>query len=348
MRRPAWPRWLLTLALTLVVSVGVAAAAPRWDVELATGEITVRAEAGLERIARRVAERAPRSLATIAQDLDGLPRPPRVEIRIVADAADLAAAAPADRGAPGWAAGVAYPDLGVVVLAVSGRSGRFDVDKTLDHELAHLALGAAVPSAPRWLHEGFAWQFASDLDWSRTETLAGMAWFGSVIPLDELTWGFPAEEAPASRAYAESYDLVRFLTQRGRYPDADDDGDRYPWQQFLAELSRGAPIDEAARAAYGADLDELFGEWKADVHSRYLIVPITLFVTGLWILAALLLVLGWWRRRRRSRAILARWAEIEAEAEARRAQRGEPADEAEAPGGDGDEPDDDGEPRWLN
>ncbi|MEZ4400082.1 MAG: peptidase MA family metallohydrolase [Kofleriaceae bacterium] len=303
------------LALALVVAPRRAVAAPALPIQLTRGDVVVRAEAGLERMARRVADRAARSLVKISADLPDLPRPATVEIRVVASSDDLAAAAPEGRGAPRWAAGVAYPDLGVIVVAVAGRGTAFDVDKTVDHELAHLALGAAVPDAPRWLHEGFAWQHAEDLGFDRIETLIGMAWTGSVIPLDELTWGFPAAEAPASRAYAESYDFVGYLANRGRWADADDDGDRYPFQNFLRGLGEGKSLDQAAQAAFGASMDELFAEWKADLSRRYLLVPAALFATGIWILAAVLLILGYWRRRRRAKATLARWAATEAAAD---------------------------------
>ena len=244
---------IAALALALVIALaGDAAATPRWGVVIDRGPLRVSAEAGLDRDARRVADRAERSLTRITADLPDLPRPAVIDVRIVRDSADLADAAPEGRGAPRWAAGVAYPDVGVVVLALGRGGQRFDVDKTLDHELAHLALGAAVPGAPRWLHEGFAWQHAEDLDAARIETLAGMAWFGSVIPIEELEYGFPAAEAPASRAYAESYDFVGYLAHRGRYADRDDDGNRYAFQDFLRELGHGKSMDEAARAAFGA------------------------------------------------------------------------------------------------
>lgn len=352
-RRAARPWLTLALALALLVALaGGAAATPRWDVVIDHGPLRVSAEAGLERDARRVAERAERSLARITADLPDLPRPAVIDVRIVRDSADLADAAPEGRGAPRWAAGVAYPDVGVVVLALGRGGQRFDVDKTLDHELAHLALGAAVPNAPRWLHEGFAWQHAEDLDAARIETLAGMAWFGSVIPIEELEYGFPAAEAPASRAYAESYDFVGFLAHRGRYADRDDDGNRYAFQDFLRELGHGKSMDEAARAAFGADLQELFGEWKSDLSRRYLLIPATVFATGLWLLAALLLMIGWWRRRRRARATLAQWAAAEAAADAARVAVqappaappwGEPDPLGEQDSGDGDPP-----PRWIN
>lgn len=308
----------IAVALAVLVTLAGGAGATPLPVAIDRGDLHVRAAAGLEREARRVAERADRALARIVADLPDLPRPAVIEIRIVDDTDELTSVAPPGHGAPRWAAGVAYPAAGIVALAVQRRGQRHDLDKTLDHELAHLALGAAIPRAPRWLHEGFAWQHANEFDMARLETLAGMAWFGGVIPLEELELGFPEAEAPASRAYAESYDFVGYLAHRGRWADPDDDGDRWPFRTFLRELSLGRAIDDAARTAYGANLDELFDEWRADLSRRYLLVPASLFATGLWIVAALLLVLAWWRRRRRARAKLAQWEAAEAAADAAR------------------------------
>ncbi|MCB9564633.1 MAG: hypothetical protein H6708_29970 [Kofleriaceae bacterium] len=289
-------------------------------VTVRAGRIIVRAEAGLDGMAARVAARADDELRAIETDLAGLPTPPVAEIRLVHDAADLGRAAPPGRGAPGWAAGVAYPDVGVVVVATYRGPSSIDVQGTVDHELAHLALGAALgPAAPRWLHEGFAWLHSSDWSLDRTQTLTGMAWFGGTIPLTELEIGFPLEEAPASRAYAESYDFVAFLARRGRWPDAKDDGDRYPFQVFLAQTAATGDVDVAAQRAFGRPLQQLFDEWDADLKSRYMFVPIGLFLGGLWVFASLLLFLGWRRRRRQYRKSLAEWERREAAAAARRA-----------------------------
>src|SRR5262249_112235 len=149
----------------------------------------------------------------------------------------LAAVAPASRGAPPWAVGVAYPDLGVISVAARRGAQIVDVEATLDHELAHIALGAALGTrAPHWLHEGFAYQHSAEGSIERPETLTGMAWSHSIIPLDQLDQTFPQDELPASRAYAEAYDFVRFLARRGRWEDPSDDGDRWPFRRFLREL----------------------------------------------------------------------------------------------------------------
>src|SRR5439155_6321764 len=118
--------------------------------------------------------------------------PQHVRIQVVRDASTLARYAPPGRGAPAWAIGVAYPDLGVVTIALRGGAIIANSRSTLRHELAHVALHVALGDrVPRWLHEGFANQHADEFSFDRLETLAGMAWFGGVIDIDALDASFP-------------------------------------------------------------------------------------------------------------------------------------------------------------
>src|SRR5690606_32025355 len=138
---------------------------------------------------------------------------------------------------------------------------------------------------------------APDLALERAETLFGMAWMDGTIPLADLDASFPAEELPAHRAYAESYDFVNFLTRRGRWADSDDDGDRWPFRRFLRALANQAAdepldLDAAARAAFGVDLRGLFIEWQADLRSRYMFLPAGVLAFLLWAVASVLLVLA--------------------------------------------------------
>lgn len=305
---------VVALVLALVGAAAPALGAPRLERAAREGRITVYAESGLGRAARGLAANAEATLARIAGDLPGLPSPAAIEVRLVEDAADLAAVAPAGRGAPPWAVGVAYPDLGVISVAMRRGPHGADPEATLRHELAHVALGAALgPKVPRWLHEGFAYQHSAEWSWERTETLAGMSWFGGIIPLDELERSFPREELPAHRAYAESYDFVGFLSRRGRWEDRSDDGDRWPFRRFLAAIARGADVDGAARQAFGRPLRDLFDEWRADLGTRYMLMPIGLLGLVMWIGVAILLVLAWRRRRKQNRARVARWEQEERE-----------------------------------
>jgi hypothetical protein len=296
------------LALLVMLWSHTAIAKPSLKFAAREGRVTVFAEDGLEDTAQQLANSAEATLTRIAGDLIGMPTPGDIEVRLVRDAADLASIAPADRGAPSWAIGVAYPDLGVISVAMRRGTNWTDPGPTMRHELAHIALGVALgPRAPHWLHEGFAYQHSAEWSWDRAETLAGMAWFGSTIPIEQLDSAFPAQESPAHRAYAQSYDFVGFLSRRGRWEDKEDDGDRWPFRKFLGELGNGVDIDVAARRSYGATIKQLFEEWKGDFAKRYKLVPIGLFGLAMWILCALLLVAAYFRRRHQNKKRVAQW-----------------------------------------
>ncbi len=298
----------LAIALLVLAWAAPAPAAPRLSLVARTQRITMRAEAGLEARGAQLASIAERELARISADLLELPTPRTVEIQLVREAADLASVAPGGRGAPAWAVGVAYPDLGVLSVATRRGAQLLDAEATLRHELAHIALGTALGDrAPHWLHEGFAYQHSGEWSWERAETLAGMAWFGGIIPLDELDRTFPQAELPANRAYAESYDFVGFLSRRGRWDDAHDDGDRWPFRRFLQSVGRGADLDTAAKQAFGKPMHALFDEWQADLGGRYMMMPVGLLGLVLWMFCAVLLGLAWWRRRGQNRRRLAQW-----------------------------------------
>ena len=300
--------WVAMLALALWVSA--AHAAPEMRPLALTGHphLDVTYAPGLEDTARELAGRADEALADIAADLPGLPAPQMIHLQVVRDASDLASVAPEGRGAPGYAIGVAYPDLGVISVAVRRGGQQVDPTTTLRHELGHIALGAALgDKVPRWLHEGFANQHAGELSFDRMETLAGMAWAGGIIPFDQLDRSFPAEETPANHAYAESYDFVGFLARRGRWEDPADDGDRWPFRRFLRAIAHGEDLDHAAHDAFGKPIRGLFDEWNDDLGKRYLWAPVGLLGLMVWVLCALLLVLGWWRKKRSNRKRMAQW-----------------------------------------
>ena len=283
-------------------------AAPHLELAARGGRVTVLAEPGLERVAQQLADSAEHELDRIAADLIELPTPSSIEVHLIREAAELPLVAPDGRGAPPWAIGVAYPDLGVISVAMRRGAQVEDPATTLRHELAHIALGAALGSrAPHWLHEGFAYQHSGEWSWERTETLAGMAWAHTIIGLDQLDATFPQEEMPANRAYAESYDFVGYLSRRGRWEDPSDDGDRWPFRRFLRDVGHGATLDEAAKRSFGKPIHALFDEWREDLGNRYFMAPIGVLGLLLWMACAILLGLAWWRRRRQNRRRLAQW-----------------------------------------
>jgi hypothetical protein len=110
--------------------------------------------------------------------------------------------------------------------------------------------------------------------------------------------------------------MVAFLARRGRSSGKGDDGDRWAFRSFLAAIAAGEPVDRAARDVYHASLDELYAEWFESLRERYLILPVGLFSLGLWVVAAMLLVLAYLRRRRQNRRRLAVWEREERAADA--------------------------------
>lgn len=303
----------LVLLIVLLLA-NVAGAAPRLESLPRVGRIEMKYEPGLEDTARELQASADSTLERISGDLVDLRAPRTIHVQLVRDSSSLREVAPQGRGAPEWAIGVAYPDLGIISVAVRRGANVTDPEQTLRHELAHIALGAALGDrAPHWLHEGFAYQHSAEWSWERTETLAGMAWFGGIIPLNQLDASFPAEELPAHRAYAESYDFVGYLSRRGRYEDEADDGDRYPFRKFLTMVGQGVPINDAAIKAYGRPLQTLFDEWRETVSKRYLLAPIGLLGLALWIVCALLLMIAWLRKRRYMRRRFGEWEREERE-----------------------------------
>lgn len=285
-----------------------ASAAPALGALPSGDRVTVVYERGLESVARQIGQSADAALERIAADLADLPVPNAIQLYVVRQAHDLAAIAPRGRTVPPWAIGVAFPDLGIAGIALRRGAHVVDPIPTLKHELAHLALGSAIGDrAPRWLHEGFAYQHSAEWSWERAETLAGMVWFGGIIALEDLDRSFPAEESPAHRAYAQSYDFVGYLSRRGRWEDAGDDGDRWPFRRFLDHLGKGTQIDAAAIKAFGKPVRALFDEWREQLTQRYLSAPIGVLGLAVWIFCALLLTLGWWRKRRQNRRRLAQW-----------------------------------------
>jgi hypothetical protein len=211
---------------------------------------------------------------------------------------------------PTWAVGTAYPARNLIILrsprAIKG--GRTDIEEVLRHEYAHLALGRALKGheAPRWLDEGFTMLQSRGWSLSWTYVLSRGVLSKALIPLEELTDGFPRDQGQAQLAYAQSFSFVGFIkTEYG--PEA--------LPRLIKGIAHGLDADTALRQATGLGLRNLERKWKEELKRRYSWIPIATSFFSLWFLASLLFLLGYWLKRRRGKKILEKWEREEARAE---------------------------------
>lgn len=284
---------------------------------LALGRVTLHYDPALEDEALQLAAYIPgwwsEMEKALAGDLDD-----SLSISYVAHSGRIAEAT----GMPRWAAGVAHPPSGEIVIAQHAPDGSLtDLDSLLRHEMAHVALHRATggQDLPQWFHEGVAESFGNEIDLMRSQILAGAVYGAGVPALGELEGNFRGlDPIAATVSYAAARDFVNFV--RGR----DDDGSDL--RQVMSELRRGINFDAAWVKAYGRSLAELDSEWRTGLTGRFVWFPV--ISSGGLPFAALspLMVVAAVRRRRQLREGWQRLAREDA------AERAEYADLLRQPG----------------
>ncbi len=194
---------------------------------------------------------------------------------------------------PDWGLAVAFPDLRRVVMRSPRLTGSQDVDPAtvLRHELGHvyLALAAGGSGAtPRWFNEGFAALYANEWRWVDPARLAWGRVTRSLTPLSALEETFPVQPAPGL-AYVQSMAAMRNLQRRG--------GDRGVGQ-LLARLRAGLAFDAALRETYGLSLGQFYAQWEREMGREFGWAVVLTDERGIWIAAAVIVLLGWLVRRR--------------------------------------------------
>jgi len=241
------------------------------------------------------------------EDWLGRPVLGKVRVDVARTPGEMQTFAPRGAPYPEYASGVAYPELGLVLLTLTPRfpNESLDLAQVFRHELAHVALTDAVGPhpIPRWFNEGFAVMASGETSFERMWTLSTATISDRLLPLAQVERSFPSDENKASIAYAEAADVLRFLIRRE---------DRHRFRALVAELGDGSTLDHAARQAYGVDLVTLEHEWREAVAKRYTFWPILCSGTVVWAGVMALFFWGWRKRRARSKATLARWAQDEA------------------------------------
>jgi hypothetical protein len=172
--------------------------------------------------------------------------------------------------------------------------------QTLVHEFVHLYIGRIVPdSLPVWLNEGLAMYASGDWGLDDRALLATRSLFGGLLPIEEITRGFPADAHGMQAAYRQSYSMTAFLIDM-RYPKSGLDG-------LITELAEpGSEIHRLLRdPIWLSSFEERWREQR--IRPGRIIIAFTSGGT-LWILLALLLIVGYLRKRRQKKRRESRWA----------------------------------------
>lgn len=301
-----WARVALFALCTMIGFARTASAMPAPPVpsEFHTrnlGAVTAAFPSNADARVQELLAQVPRVQQSLARLL-GHPLDEPVDLRFVWAPEDMAALAPSDAPPPRYATGVSYPAqrVAIVALADARNPSAANAGETLAHELAHVALAQATADAPlpRWFHEGFAIHAAGERSLARYEVLAEAAAFRQLIPLESLDGHFADESFDVTLAYAESADVLRFLSR---------DGDRLRFVGLLERLRVGQPFERALADAFGIDLRKLDYEWRSEAAKRFAFLPIFTGGSVLWVAMAVVFAFGWARKRREAKATLDRW-----------------------------------------
>lgn len=190
--------------------------------------------------------------------------------------------------APSWGAGFALPGARTIVIRVDAG----DPHRTLRHELAHLALHAAVRvRVPLWFDEGYAAVAAGE--WDRFELLQlNLTVARGAIPgFFELDRSLRANASTAQAAYGLAASAVTMLARR--HPE-------HSLVPLLSRLAAGEGFDDAVLATTGSRTAQFEVEWRKDVRSRYGLV-VWAVAGGFWLIIAGAVIWAYWYRRRRDR-----------------------------------------------
>lgn len=202
---------------------------------------------------------------------------------------------------PEWAAGLAIGSMRTVLLA----PGNPDWERTLVHELAHLAVAVAAGhrAVPRWVNEGWAVELAGQFDLERASALLQAGLLGNYLDFEVIERTFPRGGNTVQLAYAQSTSAVRFLLRRH--------GDDIIARTFEQMRTADQDFHRAFLEVSGESLGEATEAWTDWARARFRWAPAATGGGLVWGGMALLAVFAIRRRRKQNRDRLERMGRSE-------------------------------------
>jgi len=202
---------------------------------------------------------------------------------------------------PEWRAGVAVPDLDLLVVPTGEGPRILDPEgrTVLRHEWAHLGLHQTLGElrVPRWFDEGYAQWASGGFDAGEAWRLRILLALGRAPPLDSLSLTWPRDRASAEAAYLLAASAVTYLL--------GDSGAR-GLEVLLARWREGRSFEAALRETFGVTSGQFEEDWRRHVRQRYGWLFVLSHSAVFWMLLALVLLLMVRGRRGRNRERLAR------------------------------------------
>lgn len=165
-------------------------------------------------------------------------------------------------GPPSYAVGLSFSDKGVIIVVngVGPNGALVELDKTFEHELAHVAIDRAREGkpVPRWFNEGFALLHADEWGPERADLFGRAAAAGSLKGFADIEKNFPAHSGSAGLAYAQSLQFVMHMQDI-----AGDD----VIAKIMDGVRAGKPFDVAFKSAVGKSLALTEAEWRQRAES---------------------------------------------------------------------------------
>jgi hypothetical protein len=186
---------------------------------------------------------------------------------------------------PEWRAGVAVPDLDLLVMPTGEGPRVLDPEgrRVLRHEWAHLGLHQSMGDLriPRWFDEGYAQWASGGFDAADAWKLRVLMALGRAPPLDSLTLSWPRDRASAEVAYLLAASAVTYLL--------GDSGPR-GLEVFLGRWRVQRSFEAALRETFGVTSGQFEEDWKGHVRRRYGWLFVLSHSAIFWMLLALVLL----------------------------------------------------------
>lgn len=196
-------------------------------------------------------------------------------------------------GGPEWAAGLAIPRQGLILLRSPKQLTQPGEFRPLFiHELTHLYLARQLKgrSAPLWLEEGLAMYAAGEGGLALASVMTRGILADRIKPLADLENRFPKEADEAGLAYAQSYYMVSHLINTYG-PEV--------LPRLLRELARERALTSALHKVTGQSLAQVEANFQETMTSRFSWLALLFAGSTLWALVGVVAAVGLvWRRRR--------------------------------------------------